>query len=248
MAWLTDSRRPSKAAVASLPSGQVREAVLAWYTMAKMSQPREEDAKNQPDAEAADETQATRRLPTWKRALLVTSGVLMLGGLAVQGYSYLRGPDKGPETELKSEAEQKSEVSRLPGAGFLPSEQPRPTDEVSPQPTGEDLPQPTDWKPEDWSPAAFRLGLGFFLGFCIAYALRAFFKICLVSIGLIVLVFVGLQYAGVVAVDWAALQTHYDRVAPWLAEQTAGLRQFITGYLPSSGTAALGLFTGFRRS
>ena len=210
--------------------------------MAKMSQPSEETAERRPDAESGDETRAPRRLPTWQKALLLTSAVLMLGGLAVRGYSYLREPDKAPETE------QKSDATRLPGAGFLPSASPEPEAAPEPKASGEATPQPTDWKLEDWSPAAFRLGLGFFLGFCIAYALRAFLKICIVAIGLIVLVFVGLQYAGVVAVDWAALQTHYDRVAPWLAEQTAGLRQFITGYLPSSGTAALGLFTGFRRS
>jgi uncharacterized membrane protein (Fun14 family) len=168
--------------------------------------------------------------------MLTVSGVLVLVGLAFRGYGYLRAPAKQPVTEKRSPG------SRLTGTGFLPS------GPSSPEPTGEASPRPTDWSLENWSPAVSRLGLGFFAGFCVAYALRAFFKICIVAIGLIVLAVVGLQYAGVVVVDWTAAQTHYGAVTQWLAGQTATFRQFITGYLPSSGTAALGLFAGFRRS
>ena len=48
--------------------------------MAKMSQPREETAERRPDAEGGDEAQATRRLPTWQKALLATSALTRLSG------------------------------------------------------------------------------------------------------------------------------------------------------------------------
>jgi hypothetical protein len=43
------------------------------------------------------------------------------------------------------------------------------------------------------------------------------------------------------------MQGHYDTFTAWLSGQLESFRSFITGYLPSSATAALGLVTGFKR-
>ena len=94
---------------------------------------------------------------------------------------------------------------------------------------------------------AFRLGFSFFAGFCIAYALRAFLKLTLLAIGLVLLLLLGLQYAGVIEVDFSAMGEHYDTAVGWLRTQVTSFHQFVTGYLPSSATAGLGLFAGFRR-
>jgi uncharacterized membrane protein (Fun14 family) len=182
------------------------------------------------------EARPTRRLPRWKKALLVMSVVVMLVGLGLQGYAYAVRPSAPSQAG-----------PRPPGTTGLVSPkglQPQP-------PPGET--ETTDVLPEqtppsaDWYPAVFRLGFSFFVGFCIAYALRTFLKVSLVAVGLVLLALFGLQYAGVIQVNWSAMEGHYHALAGWLVEQTATFRKFITGYLPSSTSAALGLLVGFRK-
>jgi uncharacterized membrane protein (Fun14 family) len=93
----------------------------------------------------------------------------------------------------------------------------------------------------------FRLGFSFFVGFAIAYALRTFLKVSIVTIGILLLGLFGLQYAGVITVDWAAMEQHYDTVVAWLRTETETFRTFVTGYLPSSAMGVLGMVVGFRR-
>ena len=57
----------------------------------------------------------------------------------------------------------------------------------------------------------------------------------------------GLQYAGVIDVDWSRMSEHWDAIAAWLGEQTASFRDFITGYLPSAASALAGMALGFKR-
>lgn len=96
-----------------------------------------------------------------------------------------------------------------------------------------------------WSPAVFRLGFGFFAGFCMAYALRAFMKITLTAIGLGLLGLFGLQYAGLVDVNWGAMEGAYDATAAWLSAQTESFATFVSGYLPTAASGTAGFIAGF---
>lgn len=98
-----------------------------------------------------------------------------------------------------------------------------------------------------WEPALFRLGFSFFAGFAMGYALRVFFRMSMVVIGVILLALFGLQYAGLIAVDWSAMSDRYDDVLGWLRAQTSGFRGFITGQLPSAASGVAGLVGGWRR-
>ncbi|NRA57476.1 MAG: hypothetical protein HRU13_05090 [Phycisphaerales bacterium] len=100
---------------------------------------------------------------------------------------------------------------------------------------------------DPWSPAIFRMGFGFFVGFSMAYALKAFAKITIVSAGIFFLLLFGLQYAGLVEVKWAAMADQYDTLQEWLKAQLGGFQAFVTGYLPSAGSALAGLALGFMR-
>lgn len=100
---------------------------------------------------------------------------------------------------------------------------------------------------DPWSPAIFRMGFGFFVGFAMAYAMRAFVKVTMVSAGVFFLLLFGLQYAGLIEVKWAAMADRYDTMQDWLLAQVGGFRAFITGYLPSTGAALAGLGLGFIR-
>jgi len=157
--------------------------------------------------------------------LLVVSTLVTVAGGGLMGVSAVRG---GPD-HLKSSA------SELPVAGFAA------TDEQAAEETGE-----RDAL-DEWSPTIFRLGFSFFVGFAIAYALRSFMKISLITIGVVLLGLFGLQYAGIVDVNWQAMEAHYDTAAEWLGNQTQSFTAFVQGYLPSAGMAGFGFVTGFRR-
>ena len=97
---------------------------------------------------------------------------------------------------------------------------------------------------ELYSPTVFRLGFAFFVGFAIAFALRAAFKVVLIVVGTVLLLLVGLQMAGLITVNWEAMQGLYDNSTAWLATQTQSLTAFLRGYIPSGGTAAAGFGVG----
>ncbi len=195
------------------------------------------DAKDNAPSTPPAEGQAkrARRLPGWKKVLVAGSVALMAAGLGLQGYSYARGPEAQPPapggTERKGLVQPK---------GFLPGTSHAVAD-------GQGDAESPDDGARDWYPAMFRWGFSFFVGFCIAYALRTFLKLTVVVIGLLLAVLFGLQHAGIIQVDWSAMNSYYGPIGNWLAEQTSSFHRFVTGHLPSSGTAALGLVVGFKK-
>ena len=100
---------------------------------------------------------------------------------------------------------------------------------------------------DDWSPAVFRMGFSFFVGFAVAFALRSFIRFSLVTFGFFFLMLFGLQYAGFIDVNWTAIGDKYDSTRDFLGEQFASIKSFMTGMLPSGVAASAGLLTGFRR-
>gem|GEM_PF-79296 len=99
---------------------------------------------------------------------------------------------------------------------------------------------PDSTAPEDdtLSPAVFRMGFSFFVGFAIGFATRTFVKFTLFGIGMFFLLLFGLQYAGIIEVKWALLEARYHEAGSWIGGQLSGFRAFITGYLPSAALAA----------
>ncbi len=100
---------------------------------------------------------------------------------------------------------------------------------------------------KDWSPFFMKGGFSFFLAFCMGYALRTFFKISAVFIGLAGLLLFGLAKAGVIEPDWGKMEGWYDVIANRVKSDAASMKDFISGSLPSAGFATLGLFTGFKK-
>jgi uncharacterized membrane protein (Fun14 family) len=98
-----------------------------------------------------------------------------------------------------------------------------------------------------WPGALFRLGFSFFAGFCIGFAARTFLRISLVAIGLVLIVVMGLQYAGLLSVEWDAMARVFDNFVDWLRGNIAGFRGFITGALPYAASALGGLWMGWRK-
>lgn len=100
---------------------------------------------------------------------------------------------------------------------------------------------------EDASPAIFRLGLSFMVGFAMAYAVRTFVKISLIAVGVFFLALFGLDYAGLVTINMGAIEQHYDSLMAFLSREFDSFRSFVTGYLPSATSAGAGMVFGFRR-
>lgn len=104
-----------------------------------------------------------------------------------------------------------------------------------------------DAEPElRWSPVLFKTGFSFFIAFTIGFALRSFLQLALVAVGLLALAVFGLQFAGLLSVDWTAMSDRWDGLLAWLGPQVSSFRAFITGQLPSATTATAGLIAGWR--
>ena len=66
------------------------------------------------------------------------------------------------------------------------------------------------------------------------------------AVGLLALAVFGLQFAGLLSVDWTAMSDRWDGLLAWLGPQVSSFRAFITGQLPSATTATAGLIAGWR--
>jgi len=195
--------------------------------------------KGRPQFESA-QIQPRKRLGRGQKALLIGSIVIAVLGLGLQAAAWITSGEKAPPPAAGTSS------GTDPGlvSGFTAGGDKSATGAMSG--AGDAAPaEPSAL--EAWSPAVFRLGFSFFVGFCIAYALRAFLKIALIGAGVILLALFGLQYAGVIDVDWAGMERHYDAAMNWVKAQATSFHDFVTGYLPSSASAAGGLFMGFRR-
>lgn len=108
-------------------------------------------------------------------------------------------------------------------------------------------PQPEPAGAAAWGPTVFRMGFSFFVGFAIAYALRAFLKLAFVALGFFFLALFGLEYAGLVDVQWGAMSDRYQEVTGALNEQARTAWSAMSVLLPSAAAATAGLVSGFWR-
>lgn len=193
----------------------------------------EKPAPDSPDS-GSQTKPARARVPGYKKILLAISLALAGAGLGMHVVAAGRS-EAGP-------AEPNQSRPFAPVKGFLPTNH---DDQLAGGWT--DPAQTQDAATSQWYPQMFRLGFSFFVGFCIAYALRVFFKLAAFGAGMVLLLLFGLQYAGIISVDWSAMGGHYDTLIRWLGAQVGSMRAFITGYLPSTATASAGLIMGFRQ-
>jgi len=168
--------------------------------------------------------------PAWVKALVLVSVLVMAGGAALGVAARVTGGERAGATGAAGELPAGGSGFDITGRG----------DGAAAGDTG------GSWMRE-WSPAIFRLGFSFFVGFAIAYALRTFVKLSLVVVGLFALLLFGLEYAGLLEIRWGAIGDRYESLAAWASGQFESFRTFITGELPSAGAAVAGLALGFRR-
>jgi len=97
------------------------------------------------------------------------------------------------------------------------------------------------------SSTAAQLGGSYLAGFIIGWAFRRFLRIAamLAAVGLAVMAV--MKGTGWIDVDWSALEAQVGRTVQWLHGEAEGLRNMLTGVLPSAGAAGAGSFFGFRK-
>ena len=99
----------------------------------------------------------------------------------------------------------------------------------------------------DWSPALLRGGFSFLVAFGVAFALRTFMKLAIFFLGVWGASMFLLANVGWIEVHWGAIEAAWGGLTTGLGAQFESFGRFVTGSLPTTGLAGLGLYTGLRR-
>jgi uncharacterized membrane protein (Fun14 family) len=105
----------------------------------------------------------------------------------------------------------------------------------------------TTWVTDLTSPAVAGIGGSYLAGFFIGWAFRRFLRMAaLIAAGLLACIAV-LENTGWIDLDWAAVETQTTHAIAAVHRGTEGIRHILSGYLPSTGAGAVGMFFGFRK-
>ena len=210
-----------------------------------MSQAAEDREETASPEEVQTETVVPHRLPRWKIALVSLALLMGVAGMVLHPQS----PSGVQETRT---------VGNLSASGADPLSDPPafqsdpvpafdPAFDVMEETTEEPLPPDWERRLEDWSPLLTKLGFSFVVGFSIGYVLLIFLRTTAFLAGLVLLALFGLQYLGVLYLNWQNIETSYQSVLSWVLPRAENFRDFITHNLSSSGMAAMGILTGLTR-
>ena len=200
-----------------------------------------------PETSGSGSPEISRGIPRWKKVVVTCAAFLVVAGLGLRVAGAMRSKDDGNGSKVSNATKPGGfgansyidggdtgtrDVLGLPG---FPG-------------SGREAPQPAaDGSVTDYSPALLKGGLSFFVGFCVGYAVRTFLKVSFVVVGLVALAVFGLEYFGLIHVDMAAIEGHFDDLVGKVGDQASDFKSFISGSLPSAGMASVGLFTGVKR-
>jgi uncharacterized membrane protein (Fun14 family) len=171
------------------------------------------------------------RFSRWKQAVCGVAVAMVVTGIGLQ----LAGVSSGGGT---AGGERGSSDSATLGNSFLPEGVlgPGTAEAADSGEANETIPR-----------ALVRGGIGFLLGFFVGFALRAVFKVSLVVAGAVVLLFLGLNYAGLIEIKWELVNQQLSQLRDAVQTQAAGVRDFLAGAIPSMGLLGLGMVAGFRK-
>ncbi|BCA56880.1 hypothetical protein W02_40200 [Nitrospira sp. KM1] len=103
------------------------------------------------------------------------------------------------------------------------------------------------WVTDYSSPAVARFGGSYVGGFFIGWAFRRFLRIGTLIAGAAMAAIAMLKSTGWVEVDWPSVEAQISQGITAVHHGAEGLKQAVSGYLPSAGAAAAGVFFGFRK-
>lgn len=204
-----------------------------------------EDHEKTTSPEVQTEPVVPHRLPRWKIVLVSLALLMGVVGMALHPQS----PSGIRETRTVGNLSASGTDTLPDSPAFQSALEPAfdPTFDMMEEPTEEPLPPDWEKRLEDWSPLLTKLGFSFVVGFSIGYVLLIFLRTTAFLAGLVLLALFGLQYLGVLYLNWQNIETSYQSVLSWVLPRAENFRDFITHNLSSSGMAAMGILTGLTR-
>jgi uncharacterized membrane protein (Fun14 family) len=186
------------------------------------------------------ESDAEPEKPAWQwtkgKIVAVAFAAVLVAAGAVFG---LAGSDEEP---LSSTAHRTGPAGTAGAEGFGPTTLPGPGDE------GEAPAAETEAAPsETISPGLLKGGFSFFVAFAVGFALRMFFRVALLFLGIWAASFFLLASLGWVEIHWNLIGATFEGWSRTIGDQFQSFTAFVNGSLPSAGMGGLGLYTGMRR-
>ena len=194
---------------------------------------------HEPTAEKSDGG-AEGGLRRWQKALLFMAVIFIGLGFALGAAAEESEVQQAEMASMPAGGESTLKPSNLVSSGGTFGD--NPAEGAAPGPEEDSMTSASTW-----SPFFVKGGFSLFLAFCMGYALRTFFKISAIFIGLLGLALFGLAKLGVIEPDWTAMEGWFDTLKAHATADFVSLKDFIAGSLPSAGFATLGLFTGFKK-
>ena len=103
------------------------------------------------------------------------------------------------------------------------------------------------WVADLSSPTVAGIGGSYLGGFFIGWAFRRFLKMAALITGGLLACIAVLVNTGWIDLDWAAVGTQISHSIAAVQRGAEGLKHIFSGYLPSTGAGAAGMFFGFRK-
>jgi uncharacterized membrane protein (Fun14 family) len=103
------------------------------------------------------------------------------------------------------------------------------------------------WVADFSSPAVAGIAGSYLAGFFIGWASRRFLRMAALITGGLLACIAVLEETGWIDLDWTSVETQISHAIAATQQGAQGLKHILSGYLPSTGAAAVGMFFGFRK-
>jgi uncharacterized membrane protein (Fun14 family) len=103
------------------------------------------------------------------------------------------------------------------------------------------------WVADFSSPAVAGIAGSYLAGFFIGWASRRFLRVAALITGGLLACIAVLEETGWINLDWTAVETQISHTIAAAQQGAQGLKHILSGYLPSTGAGAVGMFFGFRK-
>ena len=103
------------------------------------------------------------------------------------------------------------------------------------------------WVADYSSPALAGIAGSYLAGFFLGWASRRFLRMAALITGGLLAGIAVLEETGWIDLDWTTAETQISHAIAAAHQGAQGLKHVLSGYLPSTGAAAVGMFFGFRK-
>ena len=103
------------------------------------------------------------------------------------------------------------------------------------------------WVADYSSPAVAGIAGSYLAGFFLGWASRRFLRVAALITGGLLAGIAVLEETGWIDLDWASVEAQISHAVAAAQQGAQGLKHILSGYLPSTGAGAVGMFFGFRK-